>query len=200
MLVSCPSDSLFPYYEAIHHKVLDSEGISPYIEGQHSHLEGKKSNSITSLRLLSIRDSAIFTNSIAAKGRRGGVRNPLRDSPALRWYTASGRSRGRAPKLHWSDSNCTTWTRVHTEYTVITYHLSLLQNLKFNPPPLKTCKVAAFYYSPFVHVFEAMMISSSFGSSLWGWASCSICCGLRTYAMWQTMLAGYFLNTGGITT
>lgn len=32
---------LLPCYEAIHHKILDSEEITLYIEGQHCHLEGE---------------------------------------------------------------------------------------------------------------------------------------------------------------
>ena len=62
-----------------------------------------------------------FYHSIAAGGGwRGGVGTSLRDSPALRWYTASGPSQGRAPKLHWSDSNCSTLSGgsygVHGDY------------------------------------------------------------------------------------
>lgn len=75
----------------------------------------KEANSITSPQLLSIRDSAIFTTE-----RGGGDRNPQRDIPTPRWYTASGSSWGRAAKQLQSDSNSSAWlAEVHREYAVM---------------------------------------------------------------------------------
>lgn len=162
----------------------------------------KKPNSITSPVFALNKGQCYFYHSMAAE-RREGDRNSQRDSPALRWYTASGPSPGRAPKLHWSDWNGSTWTGVHTEYTVITYTDAFF--VKFSRGSHLFFMWAALIrvrcndndsFSAYHHIFYSVPVCCT---PRWG-AGCSICWGQRTYAMWQTMLAGYFLDTGGITT
>lgn len=52
--------------------------------------------------------------------KRWGDRNPQRDIPTPRWYTASGPSWGRAAKQLQSDSNSSAWlAEVHREYAVM---------------------------------------------------------------------------------
>lgn len=98
--------SLFPCYEAIHHKILDSEEIILYIEVQRCHLTGKAQFNHLPV-FAPNKGQCYFYSSIAAEEEWGG-RKSLRDSPALRWYTPQGHPEGTLPKLHWSDSNCFT--------------------------------------------------------------------------------------------
>lgn len=92
------SVALSPCYEAIHHKVLDSEEIIPYIEGQRCHAVGMGRvggfNHLPVVALNKEQGFFFFTHSVAAEGKeewsgrlggmgRGG-RKSQRDSPALR--------------------------------------------------------------------------------------------------------------------
>lgn len=114
------SVALSPCYEAIRHKVLYSEEIILYIEGQLCYLVGDGGGGFSHLPVVALNKERgfFFTPSVAAEGKeewsgrwRGG-RKSQRDSPALQWYTASGALPGDSGEITLnSDSNRSTWTQ-----------------------------------------------------------------------------------------
>lgn len=152
--------------------------------------------------LLSIRDSAIFTILWQQKEGRGtGTRRGI--PPHCGDIPPQGPPQGERRNY----IEVTEMARLERGFTRSTrwLHIPTLFFVKFSRGSHLFFMWAALIrvrcndndsFSAYHHIFYSVPVCCT---PRWG-AGCSICWGQRTYAMWQTMLAGYFLDTGGITT
>lgn len=166
----------------------------------------KKPNSITSPVFALNKGQCYFYHSMAAEGREGD-RNSQRDSPRTAViYRLRALPRESAEiTLKWLkllDLNGGSYG-VHGGYIYQRFfvkfsrgsHLFFMLLLSGAALIRVRCNDNDSF-SAYHHIFYSVPVCCT---PWWG-AGCSICWGQRTYAVWQTMLAGYFLDTGGITT
>lgn len=207
--------ALLPCYEAIHHKVLDSEEIILYIEGQLYHLvgDGGGFNHLPVVALNKERGFFFLPILWQQKGRRSGVGGegaagshrgiPLHcgDTPP------PGPSPGTAATSYWTVTQIARLERrgsyrVHGDY-ISPLHFLLFFWAKFSRGHLyfmrlrcesDTMKMILFFCS-LTHLSSVLPRGET--------AECVCVCvrhGQRTYATRQTVLAGCFLDIDGITT